>query len=300
MIHRTILLILIFLFSCILETPKNIDELVTKFRLSKYNTELKQLTRNAILLEAITKKDDDIPVGTSKIGGLPDLPKNIEIPKWNGKSLSFICQLNLNEISYMNVDSLLPNTGILYFFYNQGQETWGFDFKDKGSFKVVYYPDKVDSLKRIHKPNDLEMIFNSCTIKPNITKNIPSYNSKYIDSLKLNSEENDRYFDLEMYINEEGTIHKLFGYPNQIQGDMQYECPLVTKGLYLGDATGYNDPKLPEYLKEYDNWILLLQIDSDPKTGMMWGDLGRIYYWIKKDDLLKENFDDVWMILQCS
>ena len=300
MIRRIIFLIPLFLFSCIAETPKDIDGFLIKWKLSKYSLEIKNLSRNAIILKTIQKDDGEIPVGVSKIGGLPDLPEDVEIPKWNGKSLSFICQLNMKEIAYLNGDSLLPNNGFLYFFYDQDQGTWGFDVKDKGSFKVIYYPGNKESLKRIIKPNDLEMIFTSCIIKPSIMKNIPPSDSKYIDSLNLSREENDRYFELEMDINEEGTIHKLFGYPNQIQGDMQYECPLVTNGLYLGDATGYNDSKVSEYLKEYDNWMLLLQVDSDPNTEMMWGDVGRIYYWIKKDELLNKNFDGVWMILQCS
>jgi hypothetical protein len=48
----------------------------------------------------------------------------------------------------------------------------------------------------------------------------------------------------------------------------------------------------------YD-WILLLQLDSDDDAGMMWGDVGMLYFWIKREDLKKENFDNVWMILQC-
>lgn len=48
-------------------------------------------------------------------------------------------------------------------------------------------------------------------------------------------------------------------------------------------------------------WRLLLQIDSEEdKTGMMWGDVGRIYYWIHEDDLAKLCFDRVICEMQCS
>ncbi|MBN2239580.1 MAG: DUF1963 domain-containing protein [Dehalococcoidales bacterium] len=39
--------------------------------------------------------------------------------------------------------------------------------------------------------------------------------------------------------------------------------------------------------------------NSDDDTGMMWGDAGKLYFWIKKDDLKNADFTDVWMILQC-
>jgi uncharacterized protein YwqG len=48
------------------------------------------------------------------------------------------------------------------------------------------------------------------------------------------------------------------------------------------------------------DWVLLLQIDSDDATGMYWGDLGRIYVWIRKDDLRHGRFDAAWLVLQCS
>jgi uncharacterized protein YwqG len=31
----------------------------------------------------------------------------------------------------------------------------------------------------------------------------------------------------------------------------------------------------------------------------MWGDCGRIYYWIKEQDLDAEAYDRIWTILQC-
>lgn len=53
-------------------------------------------------------------------------------------------------------------------------------------------------------------------------------------------------------------------------------------------------------LKRKNDCVLFLQIDSvEDKTGMMLGDCGRIYFWIKKQDLLNKNFDNTWCILQC-
>ena len=105
--------------------------------------------------------------------------------------------------------------------------------------------------------------------------------------------------DLLDAMNVEKTNHKLLGYPNIIQGEMQLECQLASNGIYIGDSTGYNNPMIPSLKNGAMNWRLLLQIDSDDRTGMMWGDAGRLYFWILKQDLKNCNFDNVWMILQC-
>ena len=47
------------------------------------------------------------------------------------------------------------------------------------------------------------------------------------------------------------------------------------------------------------DWQLLLQIDSDPNTGMMWGDVGKLYFLMNSEDLRNRNFDAAWLILQC-
>lgn len=36
---------------------------------------------------------------------------------------------------------------------------------------------------------------------------------------------------------------------------------------------------------------LLFQVDSDEPAGMMWGDVGRLYIWIGRDDLTARRFD---------
>jgi uncharacterized protein YwqG len=41
----------------------------------------------------------------------------------------------------------------------------------------------------------------------------------------------------------------------------------------------------------------LLQLDSDHEACMMWGDLGRLYFWIKDADFEACRFENTWMIL---
>ncbi len=74
---------------------------------------------------------------------------------------------------------------------------------------------------------------------------------------------------------------------------------LVTNGLYCGDQTGYEDPRARELEGGADEWMLLLQLDSDDGADLMWGDGGMLYFWIRKEDLRQHRFDKVWMTLQC-
>jgi hypothetical protein len=97
----------------------------------------------------------------------------------------------------------------------------------------------------------------------------------------------------------DATIHRLLGHPDPVQGDMKFECQLVTNGLYCGDSSGYQDARAKELRGGAAEWRLLLQVDSQDEAGMMWGDVGRIYYWIKHSDLLRRDWDLSWLVLQC-
>jgi len=50
--------------------------------------------------------------------------------------------------------------------------------------------------------------------------------------------------------------------------------------------------------KDAIDWLLLLQIDSDEHVGMRWGNTGMLYYWLKRDDLKAQRFDETWLVLQ--
>jgi uncharacterized protein YwqG len=109
--------------------------------------------------------------------------------------------------------------------------------------------------------------------------------------------EGDKFWE-EVYNDE--NLNKLLGYSDNIQNEMELECELVTNGLYCGDLSGYNDPRAKALEPNAKNWKLLLQIDSNEENEMMWGDCGRLYFWIKQDDLLNKQFDKSWFSLQCT
>jgi uncharacterized protein YwqG len=80
---------------------------------------------------------------------------------------------------------------------------------------------------------------------------------------------------------------------------MYSECQLVTHGLYCGDDRFAADPRVPALRAGARDWRLLLQVDSDDESAMMWGDAGRLYFWIRRQDLALARFDAAWVITQC-
>lgn len=142
----------------------------------------------------------------------------------------------------------------------------------------------------------------ACSLASEETVALPPWESVLVEDLGLDREQLDAYQDvLEAASGDDAWSSRglLGGYPDQIQGDMMVECALVAAGLYCGDSTAYHDPRLPTLRKQARDWRLLLQVPSAESAGMMWGDVGCLYYWIRDDDLRARRFDRAWMILQC-
>ncbi len=99
----------------------------------------------------------------------------------------------------------------------------------------------------------------------------------------------------------EDIRHKLLGHSDNIQGDMELECQLVSHGEYCGDSDdAYESERGKALAPGAADWVLLLQIDSDEDNcDMMWGDSGRLYLWIRQDDLAARAFGKSWLVLQC-
>jgi uncharacterized protein YwqG len=62
---------------------------------------------------------------------------------------------------------------------------------------------------------------------------------------------------------------------------------------------GYPNQVQYNKLEPADHWLLLLQLDSQDEAGMMWGDMGRLYFTIKQSDLESSSFNNVSMNWQC-
>jgi uncharacterized protein YwqG len=279
-------------------THEELQSLLATGPLSKKRDAILALAAPCVRLSTNRARLESLSLGQSRLGGAPDVPEDLAWPHWNGEPQSFIGQFNLGDVP--SIPGLpLPSDGALLFFYTARQDTWGFDPKDRGSFGVTY----VSSGRPLRRPNQVPDVpnegrFQCCSVTFHEDLSLPPWESQPIERLGLNDAEQDAYFEL---LEESvGLAHQLGGYPDQVQGDMTAELELVTNGLYTGDASGWADPRAKDLKEGRDTWQLLFQAASDEEAGMMWGDVGYVYYWIKRDALDARAFDQAWMILQCS
>jgi uncharacterized protein YwqG len=255
-----------------------------------------ELTRPAVSLATRRAAQTRQAVGSSRIGGTPDLPAATEWPSWNGRPLAFLAQLNLAELQPYTFCDVLPEAGVLQFFYDAEQDTWGFDPKDRGSFRVLFHPNG----ERL-QPTVGGRAFKSCHVTTSERLTLPAWESYEFEQLGLTREEWDAYVDVSIDETDDGTPdHRVLGNPAQIQSDMQLECQLVSHGLYCGDGTAYQSAQAQSLAPGARDWRLLLQLDSDEAADMMWGDCGCLYFWITTAALRERRFDAAWMILQCT
>jgi hypothetical protein len=187
------------------------------------------LLRPSVRLATQRAAEKRFAIGSSRIGGLPDVRPDWEWPSWRGKHLAFLAQINLADLQRFEFCDCLPHEGILQFFYDGDQRMWGFDPQDLGSWFVCYQPT-ISLIKPAAEP----AMFPACEVYATGSMTLPPWESQAFEDLRLTPEERDRYFEVLDKLEEEypskGPQHQVLGNPLAIQGDMQLECQLVSNG----------------------------------------------------------------------
>jgi len=246
---------------------KQIEVLIDKYGL----THLKEELMNTVFpcIKVVPKQAETVAIGSSKMGGIPDLPATFEYPTHKGNPLQFIAQFNLNDLQNVNIDHDLPRTGMLYFFSveNYFEE----DVNPTEAGRVLYYDVPVEQLRRA---DELQTNYSECATTFELTYKLPEL---FIED----EADSDRFLQLlEELIPDNYDNHQIFGEPFSVQDEVLYET-----GQYMEI-----DPQ---------QMTLLFQIDSDTKNcNMMWGDLGMLYFCIGNEDLKNRRFENACCILQ--
>jgi uncharacterized protein YwqG len=265
-------------------TPDELRARLGKAGLERYADGLVGLARPSARLRSASASDNDLTTGASKLGGNPDLAPSFQWPDRDGRPLSFIAQIHLSDVTTTLPDEGLPTRGLLSFFYDAEEQPWGFRPSDRGSAAVTFTPPSARLDRREPPPAlDEEWRFKPFALKPELETTFAPSESAHVEALGIGF--NDA-IDYGLLFDEDERQ------PDQMQADMQLECQLVTNGFDLGRGNRHSDPGALD-------WRLLLQIDTEDDAGMMWGDAGRIYYWIRAQDLAAGSWDAAWLILQC-
>ncbi|HFK1718394.1 DUF1963 domain-containing protein [Bacillus thuringiensis] len=246
---------------------KKIEVLIDKYEL----THLKEELINTIFpcIKVVPKQQETVAIGSSKMGGFPDLPASFEYPKHKGNPLQFIAQFNLSNLQNVGMDHNLPKTGMLYFFCIENYFEENVNLTEAGH--VLYYDIPVEQLRR---ENEIQAKYNQCAITFELTYKLPEL---FIED----EADSDRFLQLlEELIPDNYDNHQMFGEPFSVQEEVLYET-----GEYMGV-----DPQ---------QMTLLFQIDSDHKNcNMVWGELGMLYFCISNEDLKNRRFENTCCVLQ--
>ena len=279
---------------------KSLREMLHAHKLDRVADRIEALARRSIRLAA----DKESEAAVTRLGGRPNLPKKLDWPTWREEPLAFVAQLDLTTLPRLD-DVPLPATGSLYFFYEGGENAWGFSPEDKGSCCVLHSPTPLTDSPLRNLPEELEghLRFKGVRLSPEpVELTAPGLEDKILADLGMTMDEREAYFAFQQEWTEThaGCIHRIGGYPECIQGDPKLEAHLVSHGLYCGDSSGYKTGKEKGLWPGSVDWKLLLQVDSEDRADMMWGDVGRLYFLIHKTALEKRQFDKTWLVFQCS
>ena len=220
------------------------------------------------------------------LGGTPAAALGKPWPTWQGQPLDFLAQLDLAAVAAAGGPDWLPPTGILLFFYGP-DERWGFDPADRGSAVVM--------LAEPGTPPAASSAYPLRYLEPVAGLSYPR-----ADRLAGRfDDESDADWDEALdFATPDEPAHQIGGYPDPVQNDdMELECQLASNGIDVGTPAGYKSAAAKQLESGSSDWRLLLQIDSD--DDHMWGDLGKIYFWIREQDARAGDFSGIWLVLQC-
>lgn len=257
-----------------------------------------------------------LAVGASKFGGRPDVPADFVWPVFETdtreddqvkeRPLAFLAQFDCAQLAPLDPEGLLPKEGVLSFFYELESQRWGYDPKDAGCARVFWFEGPLApaefpaELEEDSRLPEMAAQLSGGTDAPDFQDACPA--------LEYPWTANDyRIFDQarrELGMDYPANRSQLLGWSDIIQNNMTLQCELISRGYYLGGSW----EKIP--LEERSalrtpsvrDWQLLFQLDTveNGDFELMFGDCGRIYFYIRREDLAQRRFDRVWLIQQCS
>ncbi len=230
----------------------------------------------------------EIPLGGSRLAGVPDLPADFTWPVHGAEPMTLLAQLDLSEVAPHAPADTLPSEGWLLVFWAVDSEGWGYSPESAETFAVLYIEGSREELTRTPSPAALPQwaqTFSSCSITFEPGVSLPDWHDlRYPKTLDL-EQHLEAMYELWLRVTglelPGGTFHHLLGHPQLVQGD-----PRTQAAKHRGGKPG--------------DWNLLLQLETDEAgPGWMWGDVGTVFVYLRDEDLQERRFDQAWLVMQC-
>ena len=246
--------------------------------------------------------ENDFSIGSSRMGGSPDLPIGIPWPTWDGRPLDFLLQLDLQEMPRKWGGDELPESGWLYFFYDIDRNPWGFDVSHRYGWRVLFYDGDRKNLGRRKRPDSADPLLRPC--------GLTFFEGIYVNWPSLSDEKSCS--DLNSLAKHEGFVEaKLEIFGHQITGrthscqskyeGMQEQCQEASHGIFRCDerCRVFDRKRADKIRAGITSWRFLLELHFDENAGLEWTGYGTLYFWIREDDLRNSDFHNVWAVFEC-
>jgi hypothetical protein len=143
-------------------TREELQDVLVQAGLGEWSSRLAAASRHAMVLEpGPVEGGADVPIGVSRLGGMPDLPAAMRWPWRPAMSaevfkehaahpwpLSFVAQIDFAEIHSAGGLEGFPSSGRLLFFCDPIFSSIGGDREDQVFASVIFLGDEVDRLGR--------------------------------------------------------------------------------------------------------------------------------------------------------
>ncbi len=223
----------------------------------------------------------------------------------NPKPIDFLAIVRLADVAPYAPLLGLPESGALLFFYDVERTHGSFWPEARGGWSILYAENE-DDLVLVDEPPVHRPEFQSSRLSFELEYALPADVREETGDDDLRCYGNDEYARIHDALrgigNEDRIIHQLGGTPVEVQNGLFHQCQLTSNGVHGGspEALQRQQERVRELEPGVKDWRLLLQIDSDKAgPGWMWGDVGRLYYCLHRDDLAGRRFERSWCAEQC-
>jgi uncharacterized protein YwqG len=250
----------------------------------------------------LTRGDAD---GRSHLGGVPDLPAGFAWPHGRDDVLAFVAQIALDEVAALGLSLPLPASGLLLFFYDLERRPNGLRPDDGIGTRVFHVEGELEPApaERTTLPELPVRLTGEVTL-PAEAAGLPSSLVLDIDELDRWQRLRERLAELQGVEVEDRAVewhalHRLLGHPDTTDEGMPLDAQLASNGIDLNTGERYFDPRAAGLEQGSEDWRLLLQLSSDDELQLTLGyPLGRLFVWIRQEDLVEGRFGRVWAFVR--
>lgn len=208
------------------------------------------------------KDESLLPLGSSKIRGLPHLPTSIQWPK----NFHFLAQFNLKELSTLDIYNVIPTSGVLYIFYDANDRAKVFVYDgDAQDLKIRPYPSQGNRTGEYYS-SKFRSASAAVTFNPGYTFCINDFS------------EVGQHIPIELT----NKVETILGCPHVLDDS---GCRVFGRPTYYQGEDFSEHMKNPESYLPFNN-LMLFQDEFGE---------GMIHVWIDKASLMKGSFEEAFV-----